>query len=123
MKLSNPFSSRKPAQKLNVHVLTFLGEQDGSSERFLKGKLSELFNGRANVLRAYLARAHYEDPKTVSVCLCLGVTGGVDEPLVMAAHSVFATHFNRDVSLDILFLTSEQEDQLALVCKPFYQSK
>lgn len=122
MKFTDPFSSRRPTERLNVPVLTFVGEQDGPPERMLKEKLSELFGGRKSVLKAYLARVHYEDPKSISVCLCLGVTGGPDEPLVEAIHSLFAQHFNRAVYLDIVFLKPKQEDQLAVVCKSFYQS-
>ena len=87
----------------------------------LKGKLSELFDGRKNVMKAYLAKAHYGDPKVVSVCLCLGVTGSADEALVEAIHSLFAQHFNRAVHLDIAFLRPKQEDARVPVCKPFYQ--
>ena len=123
MKFTNPFSSRRPTEQLNVPVLTFVGEQDGPPERMLKGKLSGLFEGRTNVLRAYLARAHYGDPQAASVLLCLGVTSGADERLVEAIHSLFALHFNRAVHLDILFLNLKQEEQLAMVCKPFYQSE
>ena len=145
MKFTNPFSSRRPTEQLDVPVLTFVGEQDGPPERMLKGKLSGLFatlsgaatapkinargvssrffEGRTNVLRAYLARAHYGDPQAASVLLCLGVTSGADERLVEAIHSLFALHFNRAVHLDILFLNPKQEEQLAMVCKPFYQSE
>ena len=89
----------------------------------LKGKLSELFNGRNSVQKAYLAQTHYGDPKSVSVCLCLRVAGGTDKPLVEAIHSLFAANFNPNVHLDILFLKPEKEDQLTAVCKPFYQTK
>jgi SseB protein C-terminal domain len=121
MKFTNPFSSRRPTEKLNVPVLTFIGEQDGPAERMLKGKLSELFTERKNVRTAYLTKAHYGDPQAISVCLCLGVTSGADEPLVEAVHSLFAKHFNRAVHLDIMFLRAKQEEEVALVCKPFYQ--
>jgi hypothetical protein len=123
MKFTNPFSSRRRTEQLDVRALTFLGEQDGPPERMLKGRLSELFKPRENVLRAYLARVHYGDPKTVSVCLCLDVKDAPDEPLVEAVHSLFARHFNRAVHLDTLFLKPKQEEQLAIVCKPFYQSQ
>jgi hypothetical protein len=124
MKLSTLFSrkpSPKPVEQLAVQNLTFVGEQDGPSEKMLKGKLSELFAERANLLRAYLARVHYGDEGVRSVCLCLAVSGGDEKPLVHAVHSVFAQHFNRACHLDILFLKPKQENQLAVVCKPFYR--
>jgi hypothetical protein len=34
-------------------------------------------------------------------------------------HSLFAQYFNRAAHLDIVFLNSKQEEQLAAVCKPF----
>jgi hypothetical protein len=121
MKFANPFSSKRRTEKLDVPALTFLGEQDGPPERILKAKLAELFSARENVQRAYLARVHYEDPKSVSVSLCMGVKDAPDEALVEQVHSLFAQHFNRAVHLDILFLKPKQEEHLALVCKPFYQ--
>jgi hypothetical protein len=121
MKFANPFFPGRPTEKLDIPVLIFVGEQDGPPERLLKGKLSALLDGHGNVLRAYLARAQYGNSKNILACLCLGVTGGADEPLVEAGHSLFAQHFNRAVHLDIVFPSLEQEEQLALVCKPFYE--
>jgi hypothetical protein len=120
MKLSNPFS-RKPAEELIAHALKFVGEQDGPPERMLKGKLSELFAGYKNLLKAYLARVHYGGTKGESVCLCLSVSTDADKPLVEAIGSLFAQHFNRAAHLDILFLNPKQEEQVAAVCKPFYR--
>ena len=122
MKFINLFSSKRHTQRIDVPVLTFVGEQDGPPERLLKGELSALFGGRKNILTAYLARVHYADPKNVSVCLCLQVSNGVDEPSVEAVHSLFAKHFNCEVYLDIIFLTSSQKAELDVVCRPFYQS-
>jgi type III secretion system (T3SS) SseB-like protein len=119
MKFVNLFSRRRPTEVLKAPTVTFVGEQDGPSERMLKGKLSELFGARKNVQKAYLARAHYGDPKAVSVCLCIGVIGGVDETLVEQVHSLFAKLFNKATHLDIIFLSGKQEEQLAAVCKPF----
>ncbi len=120
MMLSNPLL-RRPTKKLIAHALTFLGEQDGPSERMLKGKLPELFAGCKNLLQAYLARVHYLEAGGESVCLCLSVSSGADKALVEAIHSLFAQHFNRAVHLDILFLNPRQEEQVAAVCKPFYR--
>jgi len=120
MKLSNPFS-RRPTEEPIAHAITFVGEQDGPPERMLKEKLSVLFAGSKNPLKAYLARVHYREARGESVCLCLSVSGGEEKPLVEAVHSLFAQQFNRAVHLDILFLNPKQEEQLTAVCKPFYR--
>ena len=105
---------------LHAPTVIFIGEQD-DAKRTLKGKLSELFGESKNVQKAYLARVHYGDPKAASVALCLGVTGGADEQLVEKVHSLFPRQFNQAAHLDIIFLSVKQEEQLALVCKPFYR--
>jgi SseB protein C-terminal domain len=120
MTLSNPIL-RRPTKKLIAHALTFLGEQDGPSERMLKGQLHDLFAESNNLLKAYLARTQYREAGNKSVCLCLSVSSGADEPLVEEIHSLFAQLFNRAVHLDILFLSPKQEEQVAAVCKPFYR--
>jgi len=61
----------------------------------LKGKLSELFDSRKNILMAYLAGGHRGDPDIISICLCLGTTSGANEHLSEAVHSLFAQYFNR----------------------------
>jgi len=116
----NPFS-KQPTQELIAPVLVFLGEQDGVPERTLKEKLCEVFGERTNLLAAYLARVRYGDPKNTSVCLCMRVETAPDKLLVEAIDSLFAQSFNRAVYLDMVFLKAEQEQQLATMCKPFYQ--
>jgi len=120
MNRSNPFS-KQPTQELVAPVLVFLGEQNGVPERMLKEKLCEVFGERTNLLTAYLARAHYGDPKDISLCLCMRVATAPDKLLVEAIDSLFAQSFNRAVHLDMVFLNAGQEQQLATVCKPFYQ--
>jgi hypothetical protein len=120
MTLSNPIL-RKPTKKLIATALIFLGEQDGPSERMLKGQLYDLFAESKNLQKAYLARTQFREAGNESVCLCLSVSSGADEPLVEEIHHLFAQLFNRAVHLDILFLSSRQEEQVAAVCKPFYR--
>lgn len=122
MKFSDLFSSTKRTKRSVISVLRFVGEQDGPRERMLKGKLSELFARRKNILIAYLAMGHRGDPKTISMCLCLGATNDEHGRLGEDVHYLFAQYFNCTVHFNIVFLKSDQEDQLALVCKPLYQN-
>src|ERR1700733_13980526 len=123
MTLSSLFSRRRPrkhVQALVVQNLTFTGEQDGDVERRLKAQLSEMFASSPDVITAYLARAKYGDGDERSVCLCLSSYTADQKLLFKDIQSIFAQHFGRRVHLDILFLRGQQEDQLAVVCKPFY---
>jgi hypothetical protein len=120
MRLRTPFA-RKPTEELKVPAPKFVGEQDGVPERLFKGELSEVLQGRKNLLKAYLAQVRYGDSKEILVCLCLAGTNGEDRSLVEAIHSLFAQHFNPAAHLDILFLKPKQEKQLSAVCNPFYK--
>ncbi len=53
--------------ELHVPAIYFLGEQDGPPERELKKLLAPLFQGRTEVLRAYLARLTYGSGSPASV--------------------------------------------------------
>ena len=109
--------SRRPTEKLSVP--SNLVENKTARGEKLKGKVMNY--RRAQEWRtAYLAKAHYGDPKAVRSVMSRSM-GGADEPLVEAVHSLFAKHFNHAVHLDIMFLRTKQEEEVALVCRPFYQ--
>jgi hypothetical protein len=109
----------KADKKMIAHALTFLGEQDGPSERMLRGQLYDLHAESKNLQETFLARTQFREAGNESVWLCLSDSSGADEPLVEEIHLLFAQLFNRAVNLDILFLSSRQEEQVAAVRKPF----
>ena len=112
---------KRPSRTLIQPTLRFLCEQEGPPEKTLKTQLVTLFLQRQNVLRAYLVRVEYADPRTYNVALCLRTLNDQDDAtLVEAVGVVFAPIFSSVHHLDIIFLTADQELQLKAVCKPFF---
>lgn len=111
---------RKRKRETGVHTqrsVRFVGEQDGAPELLLKDALVADLRAAPEVKRAYLARVEYQDEKHVALCLA----GPVDRSLVERIGSRFAEIFGQHEHLDILFITTEQEAELARVCAPFHQ--
>jgi hypothetical protein len=107
-------------QEIWVQKLRFLGEQDGPPERELKLKLTRLFEPDERISRAYLAIADLGPGTSPAVILCLRTVMGPDRALINRILEQFAAQFRTSETLDILFIDSEQEAELAAVCKPFY---
>jgi hypothetical protein len=100
--------------------VTFVGEQDGEPERELKSKLADVLSQFPSVQRAYLARVNYVGSDQMWVALCLyGASASVE--IGEACSRPFRAMFNHTQSLDMLFISSEQEIRLATVCQPFYR--
>lgn len=101
----------------------FVAEQLGVPENELKFSLSQLFEGYARLLRAYLARVEYSDNEEFNVALCLRTESGeFDVKLTEQVASTFKEIFGAREHLDIIFLTALQEEQLRKVCCPFFYS-
>jgi hypothetical protein len=115
--------SQKRMEELGVGKVRFLGEQDGPAEKFLKDQLIALFGGTASVMRAYLARVNLGGGTGVSVILGLRTQHGADKALAERVGSIFGSVFSATEYLDIVFLTGEQETELAKVCKAFFTTR
>lgn len=115
-------SPKKP-EEISVREIRFLGEQDGPSEQVLKNKLVDLFHSEKSVTRAYLARFDLGSDESAGVILGLKTQRGPDKKVVEKVGAVFASIFNATQHLDIAFLTDGQEDRIAKVCKPFFESR
>ncbi|SHK05719.1 SseB protein C-terminal domain-containing protein [Bradyrhizobium lablabi] len=103
--------------------ITFLGEQDGPAARRLKDALATMLLQDITVDKAYLARVLY-DGKTSGVILALKTRDEVDsEKLVAQAGKSFASIFNANAHLDIIFLSDAQNAEIIKVCPSFYDRK
>lgn len=81
-----------------------------------------LFETDPSVSRAYLARVTYSGPQGTWVGLCIRAETGHEETLVASIAAVFASLFAKDVPLDIMFVTKEEEAELAKCCRPFFDA-
>ena len=97
-----------------------MGEQDGDAERALKARLSTSLAKFRTVNRAYLARVGFQPNAEPAVALCVAS----DDPNVSVLEEAgrqFRTLFATEAFLDMLFLSPEQEADLARVCSAFYE--
>jgi hypothetical protein len=86
----------------------------------LKRDLILEFTARPDIQRAYLAKVGFQPQNETSVALCLVSTRPDDQSVVMRVGEIFKRRFAQEVARDILFLTAEQEADIARVCSPFY---
>jgi len=114
--------SSRPLEKITIQGLKFVGEQDGPVEQILKIRLSQLFERQNKIWRAYLARARVDNSEGAGVILGLRAKGDPDKTMLEQIGSAFASIFSVTVHLDIVFLTEEQEGELAQVCRCFWDS-
>ena len=119
MWLSN-LKYKKRSQEIQVPRVRFLGEQDGPPERELKDKLKDIFQLDQSVNTAYLAKVIYGEESSVIVALCLKIRFKTDPGLVEKVGRTFASMFGQQEHMDILFLSDDQESELAKVCPPFF---
>jgi hypothetical protein len=111
--------SRRALQRRDEKA-EFLGEQSGSVENTLKRELILEFATRPDIRRAYLATARFESQTEPSTVLGIVSARPDDQSLVVRVGEIFRRQFPKDAVLDVLFLSAEQEADLALVSRPFY---
>lgn len=116
--------SKEHRPRTESHVarkLRCIGEQDDIPERVFRKRVVALFGGSGIVERGYLARVTYESASAEVVALCL-LAEDPQDALLREIGSVFASMFGGDQHLDTLFIDRDQEQDLARVCPPFFES-
>ena len=103
--------------------IVFAGELTGPTEDTFKRELMLEFATRPDVRRGYLAQLDAPADAAQSVGLCLVSTRPEDPGLLQRVSEIFSRRFAKDVSLEVVFLTSAQETELAKVCRPFYTAR
>src|SRR6476646_3913595 len=102
-------------EELTVFNIRFVGEQDGPAERDLKSHLTTSLGSEPAVHRGYLARVHYENATAWDVALCLAASNPDERSMNERIGRLFAGIFRPDMHLDVLFLSANQEADLANV--------
>jgi hypothetical protein len=100
----------------------FLGEHDAPPDRELKIALSGEFAHTPGVRAAYLARVTYgetESSRPADLTLCIRSMAPEDAAFTGRVGRVYG---GRRAHLDVLFLSDEQEAELAAVCPAFYRA-
>jgi type III secretion system (T3SS) SseB-like protein len=100
----------------------FLGAQHGPVEETLKRELILEFATRPVIRRAYLASVAFPQQTGPSPALCIVSDRPDDKSIVVRVGEILRRRFDKDVPLDVIFLTAEQEAAVARVCAPFYRS-
>jgi hypothetical protein len=108
-------------QELKIRRVVFLREQDGMIERQLKTLWEDYFKSNIYVTWACLARVRYADSSEEKVALCLRADIADRKTLVEQVSSDFRKLFKTTESLDVIFLSSEEQRILLLVAQPFYE--
>ena len=103
---------------MDERTVRFVCEQDGVPEQQFKDALIVALQALPAVQKAYLARVDFGDPSAYPVDLCLSASE--DPGAVHAVSAVFGRIFQAKQHLDIVFLTPQQETELARICRPFY---
>lgn len=117
-----PFKRRmRPPEQWIARSIRFVGEQDGPPERELKDSWVPILQCRPEVQRAYLARVIFDNRDSGDVVLAVRSTAGYDPALEQELGKTFMlSGFLSTVHLDVVFLTPEQDGQIAAMCPPFY---
>lgn len=100
--------------------LEFLGEQSGSVEDTLKRALIFEFATRPDIQRAYLARIAAQAEGEQAVALCILSRRPDDQSIVTRVGEIVSARFPGESGLEIVFLTEDQDADVARVCRPFY---
>jgi hypothetical protein len=85
----------KRERETEVHMqqtVRFLGEQDGESERLLKGALVADLRAAPEVKRAYLARVKYRGEEHVALCLAAPADRSLVESIEFRFGKIFGEH-------------------------------
>jgi hypothetical protein len=120
--LKQSFGGKRESEALRVQQLRFLGEHDGVPERAIKQTWRALLAETPEVSRAYLAVVSINGQREPSVML--GIYPSVTDQKALAERlgAPFRQMFNQTQHIDIVFLTTTQDSDVAAVCHSFYEA-
>lgn len=111
----------RPAEHFRVQKIEFICEQDGDPEQEFKRNIMPVLSGEESVRSAYLARVSYGNIDELHVALCIESNRPDDMDLVRKIEETFFAQFGSREHLDIMFLDSDNLEQIKNRCRPFYE--
>lgn len=107
-------------ERLVVPDVKFLAEKTGVMESRVEAELIPTLRSDPSVERAYLVLVQYPQNQ-LGVALCIAGSVGNKDGLSASVESTFKAIAAKGVSLDIMFITMEQERHgVSSVAQPFY---
>ncbi len=103
--------------------VTFLGEQDGPSEKDLKVALNSCLTRNEEIKAAYLLRISLSETPGIQVALCIYPEVNDRDTLLQCIGASFSQLFKPVEHLDILFLDDKQKAEADTVAKPFFDGQ
>ena len=98
----------------------FLGGESGSVEDMVKRDLVLEFATRPDIRRAYLTRVAFPPQTEAALAVCILSRRPDDQAVVTRVGDILRRRFPKDTALEILFLTPEQDVEVARVSRPFF---
>src|SRR5262245_35414001 len=108
------------AAPIQVPTVRFVAEKQGQAECEFESRLLNYFNTSVHLKAAYLLLVRYGDSEKNRVALGLVADPAAHSDLANAAVFEFKQMFKTTESLDIIFLTPDQEQSAMSVARPFY---
>lgn len=112
-------SNQKPIETLNIPSIEFIAEQDGDFERKVKEALAPTLKEHKEIKTAYLVAVLYSQ-REQGVALCLEALPGSEKEIAKNISIVFSRVAGTNLHLDIVFLTTEQQQKVREVAEAFY---
>lgn len=112
--------STKHPEEIKVPKLRFLGEQDGVPGAGTKRRPREAFPVRSNYLEGLPCAGCLQRRITTGSCSLPSFRTWARPWSDNKIGKIFASMFGSHEHLDIIFLDSQQEYELAKVCSPFF---
>jgi len=98
----------------------FFGPQDGLAAELFEAGFRGAFQALPSVQKAYFCKIRYGNEDANQAALCLVNAIGPSLQVIEALAIVIRRHLDQSYHIDILFLSEQQEIEIAKTCPPFY---
>ncbi len=106
----------------HTSLVRYWGDQTGPREQELKIELIAFFKSFPEIQTAYLAKMGKNDDPPTMVALCIRALYDPNiVPINTRIGEIYAALFNRNESIEIVYLTEKAEAAILTVCQPFYE--